>query len=354
MSGILSASVGRNGVNKSKDVGTVQGLINVHYKKNQAYRAKIKEKLVIDKDCGPSTIGAIEAFQSTVLKWNNTDGRVDVKGKATTWRALNGNVQGSVHIVKKRTNGQYVVHSQLKYKKTLTGNSTASSISRTGCTLTVLTMAATAIGGRNKKWPSDLLPKDLNPVKANEILKSSGAFVGGDMIISKGANALGMKFEEYGRSSVLSAGDISLIVSHLSKGYPVAAHVDYKRGSAGDHWILIVRQNSDGTFSAIDPLFGGEIILNRSSANNARAESKAASKKKGVLFGEKGNQDKKAGPKTQKGQQNYIVVRFGLLSPLSLGAGPGVCLSEEYKKSSEVFSGFSLTTHTSKNAFDIF
>ncbi len=236
------------------DVETIQHLINLHHRKNSIYRAQIKKKLKIDKDCGPNTIGAIEAFQSAVLKWKHPDGLINIQGRATTWKALNGNVRGLGHVVRKSMHGQYTAHSQLDYKKTLTGNSTSSTISRTGCTLTVLTMAATAIGGRNEKWPPDLLPKNLNPVKVNQILRASSAFSGGDMIISKGAKALGMNFEEYGRSSILSSNDLSLITSHLGKGYPVAAHVDYKKDSRGDHWILIVSQNVDGSFSAIDPL----------------------------------------------------------------------------------------------------
>lgn len=351
MSGSLTASVGRNATNHPKDVGKVQLLINIHYKNNTAFRNKLKNKLVIDNDCGPNTITAIKLFQSIILNWKKPDGRVDATGKATTWKALNGNVPDSKHIVKKRTNGKYIVYSQLNYKNTLTGNSSSSSISRTGCTLTVLTMAATAIGGRNEKWPSDLLPKDLNPIQANKILKDNHAFNGGDMYIGKGANALGMKFKEYGRDSILSTDDINVIRSHLGKGYPVAAHVDYKRGSKGDHWILIIRQNADGSFAAIDPLFGGEIKLVKSTVNNARLKSKPELKINGILFGSKGNHDKNAGPITRKGQQNYIVVRFGLLSPMTEILGS--CMDENINIDNKLYSGFSLATTSSLSIFDL-
>lgn len=351
MSGILTASVGRNATNNPKDVGKVQQLINIHYKNNAAFRTKLKNKLVIDNDCGPITITAIELFQSVILKWKKPDGRVDATGKATTWKALNGNVPDSKHIVKKRMNGKYSVYNQLNYIDTYTGNSSSSKISQTGCTLTVLTMAATAIGSRNEKWPSDLLPKDLNPVQANKILKNSHAFNGGDMYIRKGANALGMKFKEYGRDSILSTDDINVIRSHLGKGHPVAAHVDYKRGAKGDHWILLVRQNADGSFAAIDPLFGGEIKLVKSTVNNARTKSNPELKKNGILFGSKGSHDKNAGPKTRKGQQNYIVVRFGLLSPMTETLGS--CMADDINIDHKLYSGFSLATTSSLSIFDL-
>lgn len=353
MGGTLSASVGKNGVNNSKDVTKVQILLNIHITNNSAYRAKIKEKLVVNGKCGPDTIAAIEEFQRIVLKWKTPDSRVDANARSTTWKALNGNVPSTNHIVKKRTNGKYTVYDQLKYKKVYTGNSTSSTISRTGCTLTVLTMAATAIGSRNEKWPANLLPKDLTPVTANEILKSSNAFVGGDMIIGKGATALGMNFKEYGRNVVLSSQDINVIIAHLNKGYPVAAHVDYKRGAKGDHWILLTRYNTDGSFSAVDPLFGGEIKLIKSATNNARANKNPALKKNGIIFGSKDNQDKNAGPLTQKGQQNYIVVRFGLLSPMVTEIG--MCMAvDALPKSTPLISGFSLITAGSASYFDIY
>jgi len=73
--GVITASVGRKGLNKAKDVELVQRLLN----QNGA-------KLEPDGACGSKTIAAIEKFQMKNLGFK--DGRVDLNGK--TWSALNG------------------------------------------------------------------------------------------------------------------------------------------------------------------------------------------------------------------------------------------------------------------------
>jgi len=323
----IKNSVGNGGILKGPDVGIIQKKINQQYRVNTQFKAALDKKieiykpgkaLKVDNDCGTKTIDSIKLFQKIVLKWNNTDGKVDPGG--ATWKALNGNVANAQHIVKK--SGKYVKLSQWEYPNTKIGNSTKYSIRQIGCTLTTLTMAATAIGNPTKHWPDNLLPKDLTPVKANDILKKSGAFAnGGEMLVSSGASALGMTYKEFGRNSNLTSQDMTLLKDHLGKGYPVAAHVDYKdkdntADDLGDHWILVVRANSDGSFAAIDPMFGGEIKLKATANQNARYKGDRAKEKTGVLFGYKSGQDKKAGPKTQRNQQKYIVVRFGLLTPV--------------------------------------
>ena len=76
-SSAISASVGKNAVNKSEDVLVIQNLLN-----------KKGATLKVDGDCGPKTIAAIEKFQKDVLKFSVPDGKVDVGGK--TWERLMG------------------------------------------------------------------------------------------------------------------------------------------------------------------------------------------------------------------------------------------------------------------------
>jgi peptidoglycan hydrolase-like protein with peptidoglycan-binding domain len=78
-SSAISASVGKNAVNKSEDVLVIQNLLN-----------KKGATLKVDGDCGPKTIAAIEKFQKDVLKFSVPDGKVDVGGK--TWQKLTDTV----------------------------------------------------------------------------------------------------------------------------------------------------------------------------------------------------------------------------------------------------------------------
>jgi hypothetical protein len=77
----ISASVGRNGVNRSDDVSTIQQLINDHLPASL-------QPLKVDGNCGDLTIGAIEDVQSQNLRMNHPDGRVDPGGD--TFRFLTG------------------------------------------------------------------------------------------------------------------------------------------------------------------------------------------------------------------------------------------------------------------------
>ena len=69
----ITGSVGSGGTNAGTDVAVIQTLLN-----------RAGASLVVDRSCGPLTIGAIKSFQSRFLP--NPDGRVDVGGRS--WRAL--------------------------------------------------------------------------------------------------------------------------------------------------------------------------------------------------------------------------------------------------------------------------
>lgn len=72
----ISDSVGKDGVNRSQDVSTVQKLINQNIK-SIAPMPPLKP----DGKSGPKTISAIEAFQRKVVRMRMPDGRVDPRGK---------------------------------------------------------------------------------------------------------------------------------------------------------------------------------------------------------------------------------------------------------------------------------
>jgi hypothetical protein len=320
--GIRSA-VGIKGVKKGGEVGVIQSLLNARYADTPAFQVAVDKVIPAneragtkllreDNDCGERTTKAIVAFQKAVVKMANPDGTVEPNG--TTWKALNGNTVQPRPMVNQNVNG-YLPLSQLDYADAL-GNQEDISISSQGCALTVLTMAATAIGKRTEKWPTELQPKDLTPPKANKILKESGAFSQNSQSIamSKGADALGMGYVEYGRSKDLTDSDVVNFNNHLAKGLPIAAHVDYNVSPAGDHWVLVTQKNVDGTYVAIDPSGGKKFFMKArvDPGENKRVEKLHGSK--GKLFGYKGGQGT-AGPLTQSHEQQYIMVRFGLLSP---------------------------------------
>ncbi len=163
-----------------------------------------------------------------------------------------------------------------------------------------------------------------------------------------------MSYSEYGRSNNLSHVDITKLASHLTNGYPAAAHVDYKKGASGDHWMLITKKNCDGSYSAIDPVRGAEIKLLTTSDTNSRYTKQRAKQKTGALFGGTGTQDPAAKQITQNRQQDYIVVRFALLSPLGNNSAPSAtticsCPAPENIGQNETF--FSLFTH--RNVFEL-
>jgi len=84
-------------------------------------------------------------------------------------------------------------------------------------------------------------------------------------------------------------------------------------------------------------------------------QGERAKGKAGIIFGNKGGQDPKAGPKTRKNQQKYIVVRFGLLSPLvNSQLVPQMCfINGEPEQAKFGFYGISLESNDLFN-FDLF
>src|SRR5262245_62909263 len=79
----ISGSVGKKGVNQRQDVITVQTLLNDNMRKLVPLPL-----LKVDGLIGPCTLGAIEAFQKTVVRMAQPDVRVDPNGP--TFKALLG------------------------------------------------------------------------------------------------------------------------------------------------------------------------------------------------------------------------------------------------------------------------
>jgi hypothetical protein len=314
----ISAPVGAKGTNISKDVEVVQALLNAARLSNQKFKAAGVERLAEDGDIGPKTIAAIKTYQEKVLGWSGTAADGTVHPNRTTWKSLNGNIgsapgeQASKEAPSLLVAG-YVMFKQGNYKSTALGSGNLN-VSGHGCALCTLTMAATAIGTATKHWPKGLAPRDLTPPAANDIIKAAGGFNQSLLKMGVAAEALGMTYDEFGRTKDLRASDVAFIESNLAAGNPVAGHVDYKSSKVGDHWILIVDRHPNATFDAIDPATGRLIKLTKapmSSANDPKGGPRTDSIKNGVLFG--------WGQGGSKSQMNYVVVRFGLLAPFSGG-----------------------------------
>ncbi len=76
----LSAAVGRGGANKAIDVASVQEIINAH-------PAPTLSRVIVDGECGPATISAIEVTERWLIHAKSPDGRLDPRGP--TLHALN-------------------------------------------------------------------------------------------------------------------------------------------------------------------------------------------------------------------------------------------------------------------------
>jgi hypothetical protein len=318
----IKLSVGRNGVNNGKDVMVVQTLLNAALEREPKLKATGIKKLETNGECDAKTIAAIQAFQEKVMGWSGRAVDATVDPKRATWKALNGNVASVGQVKKvvappptevagykafKQGDAQWRAGQLGEGSRTIWGH---------GCALCSLTMAATVIGSPTKPWleyRDDLEPKNLTPPHANAILRKAGAFNGSSLIMPRAAEALGMSYEEYGRAKDLKPEDVALIDCHLTYGYPVAANLDYKGSAAGDHWILIVQRFGDYTFGSIDPSYGRELRLTAhpQCAPGTPQFTREENIKRGVLYG--------LGMGGTASQQQYVVVRFALLSPASGG-----------------------------------
>jgi hypothetical protein len=318
----IKLPVGKKGTNLEPDVRVIQELVNAALESNPKFRGASLPRLKVDGRCGERTETAIATYQERVLGWSGPAVDGTVEPDKTTWRSLNGNVAAVAHIKHQVAPRPTVVHGyqafrQRDFASTRLGEGDLR-ISGHGCALCTLTMAATVIGTPTRHWPEKTEPKGLTPPIVNTILVRAGAFSGSELIMPGAAQALGMTYNEFGRSESTRASDVSLIELNLTSGYPVAAHVDYKSSGIGDHWILVIRRTAGAEFEAIDPATGRLLKLTSGpqSSPNDPPLVRNTSIDKGVLFG--------WGQGGSKNQQQYVVVRFALLGPAVGGfcAGP--------------------------------
>ena len=317
--------VGQQGINKAEDVRVIQQLLNEALERESKFRSAGIKKLSVDGKCGPLTHKAIQAFQEKVLGWsgNAVDGTVHPGDR--TWKTLNGNVSSTAqikvtHVSRKPATIQgYSVFRQgdKNWGKEHLGDG-SHTIHEWGCAMCTLTMAASLIGSPTEDWPENVRPGNLNPSVTNGILRKARAFSGSSLDMPRAANALGMTYEEYGKARPTKPEDVSIIQAHLQCGYPVAAHVAYGGSTKGRHWILIMKQYSNGRFGCIDPAYGASVNLSSnptcSGAGPGSKKSEAVATR-GVLYG--------FGNGGSANQQQYVVVRFACLSP----AVGGFCAS---------------------------
>lgn len=345
----ISRSVGKRGINLSNDVRIIQTLLNKARKSSLELGSAFSE-LTVDGACGPKTIDAISQFQSIRLCVTAPDGRVDPGFR--TWRALNNNVASVAQVQQSSLSHKPVVDTWVawlkrnmpssflslleesencepplaqvtpknvaskskipalrqgdpKWGRTLLGSGT-STIHGAGCTMVSLTMAATYLGSPTKHWPKDLKPSQLTPLHTNNILKQAGVFAknSSSMFVSGAATALGMENKEYGRDlkSVNASKQstfMTLIDEALVKGL-VLAHVNYKGGWSGDHWILITGKHTGGHYTGIDPTYGKALKLYRT------PDTGVTPQKHIMLYGRSTSMS----PKTPENVKKYELVRF--------------------------------------------
>jgi hypothetical protein len=82
---VISASVGKGGVNRKPDVRAVQCLLNL---KLNMVQSGLTAKLEMDGELGKATLDAIDLYQRKVMKSPKPDGRIDAHGG--TIRRLEG------------------------------------------------------------------------------------------------------------------------------------------------------------------------------------------------------------------------------------------------------------------------
>lgn len=292
----IQKAVGHNSPNLYQDVLLVQELLNkavLAYPQLKTTIAPLKE----DGICGPKTIEAIGHFQKSVMKFINQDGIIEPN--RNTWKRLNnnstdkksmtvaasfqkpsierfiqwfsGNINSNIEHLHRdflaendkalgiraplsspieSTRVVSFAQTDKKWGNIVLGNGAGKSatIRASGCALVCLTMAATYLGSNTSHWPTGLKPNQLDPTKANTILKKSGAFSKNSysLMITNGAKALGMKGIDSGRNSNLESKHIQTIDACLRQGGLVMLHVDYKGNTQGDHWVLLTEKKYTG------------------------------------------------------------------------------------------------------------
>ena len=155
---------------------------------------------------------------------------------------------------------------QLAYRDERLGSS---SIARSGCLLSSMTMAANRLNGRSN-----------TVVQARDTMQSRGAISGnGAMNVQAGAQALGLRQLSRRRANDSSMADATAELQRGDRALVVG--VNYKANTRGeqsavasgvDHYIMIHRANPDGSLSGVDPAGGVDLTFRRGADGVYRAQ----------------------------------------------------------------------------------
>ncbi len=129
-------------------------------------------------------------------------------------------------------------------------------ISESGCFLTSLAMASAWLHDRS----------DLDPVRANDLVKARGGFRGSALDLPSAAPALGLRVVSRDVTRTPSTELLGRLRTALESGRPVIAAIDLGPGrtsgeSDADHFILIHQQLGPEHWRALDPAGGVQLEL---------------------------------------------------------------------------------------------
>lgn len=136
-----------------------------------------------------------------------------------------------------------------RWSKLQLGNG-PSHIGAAGCVLTSLVMAARELG----------VAPDMIPPHANTKCLAAGAFTGDALIVPKAALAVGLIADADPSTGTPCHPSLhGAIVKALADGVAMV-RVDLNGDPQGDHTILAVRENDDGSFQCLCPAVGPMVI----------------------------------------------------------------------------------------------
>jgi hypothetical protein len=153
--------------------------------------------------------------------------------------------------------------SQLDYPSVQLGTGRFT-IGESGCFLTSLAMASAWVHDRG----------DLDPVRANALVKARGGFRGSALDLPSAAPALGLRVISRHATRTPGAELLGRLQAALESGRPVIAGIDLGPGrssgeSDADHFILIHQQLGPELWRALDPAGGVQVELDLDSATGA-------------------------------------------------------------------------------------
>jgi hypothetical protein len=152
--------------------------------------------------------------------------------------------------------------SQLDYPEVQLGNGRYT-IGTSGCFLTSLAMASCMLHERT----------DLDPVRANDLVRANRGFSGSGLELSRAAPALGLRVTSRDISSTPDDALLQRLDASLAAGRPVVIAVDFQPGqssgeSPADHFLLAYARLGPDRWQAMDPAGGNPVVIRRDAATS--------------------------------------------------------------------------------------